>query len=148
MKIASIRHLTRWFQSSPPLGLETTHDAEHLNLDVTLQEPRRAKDFLESILTQYAQRVGVSALNRLFHGKALDRLVLASGAVPRDYLLLASGAISKAQGRVNAKLVGVQDVNQAAGDAAQVKLQELEEDMASNVDSAARKKNSQNAITS
>jgi len=138
MKIASIRHLTRWFQSSPPLGLETTHDAEHLNLDVTLQEPRRAKDFLENILTQYAQRVGVSALNRLFHGKALDRLVLASGAVPRDYLLLASGAIGKAQGRVNAKLVGVQDVNQAAGDAAQVKLQELEEDMASNVDSAAR----------
>lgn len=138
MKIASIRHLTRWFQSSPPLGLETIHDADHLNLDVTLQEPRRAKDFLESILTQYVHRVGVSALNKLFHGKALDRLVLASGAVPRDYLLLASGAIIKAQSRPNAKLVGAQDVNQAAGDAAQVKLQELEEDMASNVDSAAR----------
>jgi hypothetical protein len=138
MKIASIRHLTRWFQSSPPLGLETIHDADHLNLDVTLQEPGRAKDFLESILTQYVQRVGVSALNRLFHGKALDRLVLASGAVPRDYLLLAGSAITKAQGRSNAKLVGVQDVNQAAGDAAQVKLQELEQDMASNVDSASR----------
>ncbi len=138
MKIASIRHLTRWFQSRPPLGLETIHDADHLNLDVTLQDPRRAKDFLENILTQYVRRVGVSALNRLFHGTALDRLVLASGAVPRDYLLLAGSAITKAQGRANAKLVGVQDVNQAAGDAAQVKLQELEEDMASNVDSAAR----------
>jgi hypothetical protein len=138
LKIASIRHLTRWFQSSPPLGLETIHDAEHLNLDITLQNPRRAKDFLESILTQYLNKIGVSALNRLFHGKALDRLVLASGAVPRDYLLLASSAIAKAQGRPNAKLVGAQDVNQAAGDAAQVKLQELEEDMASNIDSAAR----------
>ncbi len=138
LKIASIRHLTRWFQSNPPLGLETIHDAEHLNLDITLQNPRRAKEFLESILTQYVQRVGVSALNRLFHGKALDRLVLASGAVPRDYLLLAGSAITKAQGRPNAKLVGVQDVNQAAGDAAQVKLQELEEDMASNIDSASR----------
>ena len=138
MKIASIRHLTRWFQSSPPLGLETIHDADHVNLDVTLQEPRRAKEFLENILTQYVNRVGVSALNKLFHAKALDRLVLASGAVPRDYLLLASGAIIKAQGRPNAKLVGAQDVNQAAGDAAQVKLQELEEDMASNVDTAAR----------
>ena len=138
LKIASIRHLTRWFQSSPPLGLETIHDAEHINLDITLQDPRRAKDFLESILTQYVRKVGVSALNRLFHGKALDRLVLASGSVPRDYLLLAGSAITKAQGRPKAKLVGAQDVNQAAGDAAQVKLQELEEDMASNVDSASR----------
>lgn len=138
LKIASIRHLTRWFQSSPPMGLETIHDAEHINLDITLQDPRRAKEFLESILTQYVQKVGVSALNKLFHGKALDRLVLASGAVPRDYLLLASSAITKAQGRPKAKLVGVQDVNRAAGDAAHVKLQELEEDMASNVDSASR----------
>lgn len=138
MKIASIRHLTRWFQSSPPLGLETIHDVEHINLDVTLQDPRRAKDFLENILARYVQRVGVSALNRLFHGEALDRLVLASGAVPRDYLLLASNAITRAQVRPSAKLVGVQDVNHAAGDAAQVKLQELEEDMASSIDSAAR----------
>ncbi|WP_157563487.1 hypothetical protein [Micromonospora chokoriensis] len=138
LKIASIRHLTRWFQSSPPLGLQTGHDAELLDLDVTLQDPARAKSFLENILFQYARRVGVPTLTRLFHGAALDRLVLASGAVPRDYLILAGSSISKAQRRPNAKLVGVQDVNQAAGDAAQVKVQELEEDMAANVASATR----------
>jgi len=138
LKVASIRHLTRWFQSSPPLGLQTGHDADLLDLDVTLQDPARAKSFLESILFQYARRVGVPTLTRLFHGAALDRLVLASGAVPRDYLILASSSIGKAQRRPNAKLVGVQDVNQAAGDAAQVKVQELEEDMASNVASATR----------
>jgi hypothetical protein len=138
LKIASIRHLTRWWQSNVSLGLQTIHDADHLDLDVTLQDPSHAKKFLERILQQYVHRVGVSTLNRLFHGTALDRLVLASGAVPRDYLLLASNAITKAQHRPNAKLVGVQDVNQAAGDAAQVKVQELEEDMASSVDSAAR----------
>ncbi|WP_156301884.1 hypothetical protein [Streptomyces sp. e14] len=77
-------------------------------------------------------------LGRLFHAAALDRLVLASGAVPRDYLVLAGSAIAKAQRRQNAKLVGVQDVNQAAGDAAQVKLQELEDDMAADVASATR----------
>ncbi|MEU9965132.1 hypothetical protein [Streptomyces malaysiensis] len=138
LKIASIRHLTRWFQSSPPLGLQTMHDADLLDLDVTLQDPQRAKKFLESILVQYGKHVGVNSLTRLFHSSALDRLVLASGAVPRDFLILAGSSIMKAQRRQNARLVGVQDVTQAAGDAAQVKLQELEEDMASNVDTATR----------
>lgn len=133
LKVASIRHLTRWFQSSPPLGLQTIHDAELIDLDVTLQNPSRAKQFLENVLMQYARRIGVTSLTQIFGAGSLDRLVLASGAVPRDYLVLASSAITKAQARPTARLVGVQDVNQAAGDAAGAKLQEMEDDMASNV---------------
>jgi hypothetical protein len=138
MKVASIRHLTRWFQSSPPMGLQTGQDADLLDLDVTLQDPVRAKRFLENVLQQYARHVGIRALTRIFHPETLDRLVLASGAVPRDYLVLGASAINKAQTREKARLVGVQDVNQAAGDAAQVKIQELEDDMAANVGSATR----------
>ncbi|MEU8574850.1 hypothetical protein [Streptomyces asoensis] len=138
LKIASIRHLTKWWQSSPPLGLQTMHDADLLDLDVTLQDPGRAKRFLESILTEYARHVGIPSLGRIFSSPALDRLVLASGGVPRDYLILAQSSILKAQRRQKSKLVGVQDVNQAAGDAAQAKLQELEEDMASDIQSATR----------
>lgn len=138
LKIASIRHLTRWFQSSPPLGLQTIHDADIIDLDVTLQDPKRAQEFLENVLERYAKHIGIPVLTRLFSKKALDRLVLASGAVPRDYLVLAASAIVKAQGRPKATLVGAQDVNQAAGDAAGAKLQELEDDMASNVGTAER----------
>jgi hypothetical protein len=138
LKIASIRHLTRWFQSSPPMGLQTGQDADLLDLDVTLQDPVRAKRFLENVLHQYAKHVGVRSLTRIFHAETLDRLVLASGAVPRDYLVLSASAINRAQTREKARLVGVQDVNQAAGDAAQVKIQELEDDMAANIGSAAR----------
>ncbi|MFF4588155.1 hypothetical protein [Streptomyces sp. NPDC001388] len=138
LKIASIRHLTRWWQSSPPLGLQTMHDADLLDLDVTLQDPGRAKRFLESILTEYARHVGIPSLSRIFNAPALDRLVLASGAVPRDYLILAQSSILKAQRRQKSKLVGVQDVNQAAGDAVKAKVQELEEDMASDIQSATR----------
>ncbi|MET7276079.1 hypothetical protein ABZS59_33715 [Streptomyces flaveolus] len=138
LKIASIRHLTKWWQSSPPLGLQTMHDADLLDLDVTLQDPGRAKRFLESILTEYARHVGIPSLSRIFSSPALDRLVLASGGVPRDYLILAQSSILKAQRRQKSKLVGVQDVNQAAGDAAQAKVQELEEDMASDIQSATR----------
>jgi AAA ATPase domain len=138
LKIASIRHLTRWFKSSPPTGLQTGQDADLLDLDVTLQDPVRAKSFLESVLQQYARRVGIRSLTTVISAGALDRLVLASGAVPRDYLVLGASSIARAQARTQARLVGAQDVNQAAGDAAQLKLQELEEDMAANVGSAER----------
>jgi hypothetical protein len=138
LKIASIRHLTRWYQSSPPAGLQTGQDADVLDLDVTLQDPGRAKRFLESVLREYAHASGVARLSSVFQLKALDRLVLASGAVPRDYLVLCASAIKKAQSRSNARVVGVQDVNQAAGDAAQVKVQELEDDLASNLGTAQR----------
>lgn len=120
------------------MGLQTVHDANLIDLDITLQNPKGAKSFLESILHEYARYVGIGNLGRLFNRSALDRLVLASGAVPRDYLVLASNAISKAQSRPGAKLVGAQEVNQVAGEAAQAKIQELEEDMASNVDVAHR----------
>ncbi len=129
LKIASIRHLTRWFDPSHQVGLQLGHDADSIDLDVTLQDPARAKTFLEEVLRSHATKVGVTSITRLYSTSALDRLVLASGSVPRDYLLLAANSILKAQERPNAKLVGVQDVNRAAGDAAQIKIQELDEDL-------------------
>lgn len=132
LKIASIRHLTNWWQASPPTGLQSGQDADLIDLDVTLQDPEKAGRFLESMMGEYASRVGISSLARVFNQGALDRLVLASGAVPRDYLVLAVSSINRAQRRPNAVVAGVQDVNQAAGDAAGSKIQELEEDMAAN----------------
>lgn len=132
LKIASIRHLTNWFQASPPTGLQSGQDADLIDLDVTLQDPEKASIFLEGILAEYARRVGISALSKVFTRSALDRLVLASGAVPRDYMVLAVSAINRTRRRPNARATGVQDVNQAAGDAASSKIQELEEDMAVN----------------
>lgn len=136
LKIASIKHLTRWWQATPPLGLQSGQDADLIDLDITLQEPVVAKQFLEGVLLAFARTVGIASLSRVFRAAALDRLVVASGAVPRDYLVLATSAIGRAQKRANARLVGVQEVNQAAGDAAASKIQELEEDMASNAGSA------------
>lgn len=131
LKVAAIQHLTRWFRPSPPLGLQTGHDADVIDLDLTLQEPSQAKAFLERMLRSYALHVGVPSPTRLFSQGSLDRLVLASGAVPRDYLVLCANAIREAQRRENARLVGVQDVNKTAGQAARVKITELEDDAAS-----------------
>jgi hypothetical protein len=134
LKVATIRHLSRWFEPSRQVGLQLGHDADALDLDVTLQDPTRAKQFLETVLRKYAESAGINSVGRVLSASALDRLLLASGSVPRDYMVLASNAISKARERPNAKTVGVQDVNRSAGDAAQVKLQELEEDLSPNSD--------------
>ena len=138
LKVTGIRHLTRWFQAKPPLGLQTGHDADHIDLDVTLEEPSQAKTFLEQVFLSYATHVGISALSSILSPTALDRLVLASGAVPRDYLSLSADAISRARTREKARRVGVQDVGQAAGEAAKVKIAELEEDAASIEDTSNR----------
>lgn len=130
LKIAGIRHQTRWFIPTPPIGLQTGHDASIINLDITLEQPSRAKTFLQSILQSYVEESDTAPSRNFLSGAALDRLVLASGGVPRDFLTLCVAALQIARQRTNARTVGVQDVNHAAGAAAQTKLQELEDDAA------------------
>jgi hypothetical protein len=133
LKVAGIRHLSKWFETdkSKLRGLQLGHDADSIDLDITLENPSRAKAFLEELLRSYTKHIGVSSLVTVFSPESLDRLVIASGAVPRDYLALSGKAIGQARRREKARLVGVQDVNKAAGDAAQIKITELEDDAAS-----------------
>ncbi len=132
LKIATIQHLSKWWNPAEQVGLQSGHDAQIVNLDITLHAPTAAKGFLEKMLEIYARHCGIVSLNKIYstHPSALDRLLLASGAVPRDYLTLSSVSVQEAKRRQNAKRVGVQDVNKSAGDAKQRKLDELEEDAA------------------
>lgn len=131
IKAAAIRHQSRWFTDNPPTGLQTGHDAAIINLDITLEQPAKAKEFLSNILNSYADEVTLASVHGVISRSALDRLVLASGGVPRDFLILSATAIQVARERPNAKEARVQDVNEAAGRMAQIKLQELEDDAAS-----------------
>lgn len=132
LKVATIQHLSKWWNPEEQLGLQSGHDAAIVDLDITLHEPLAAKEFLETMLLSYAQHCGIDSLKRIYstNPNGLDRILLASGAVPRDYLTLCSTSVQEAKRRVNAKRVGVQAVNTAAGDAKQRKLDELEEDAA------------------
>jgi AAA ATPase domain len=130
LKVAGIKHQTRWFTDNPPTGLQTGHDAAIINLDVTLEQPARAKEFLLSILRVYTDDSKIGNAFNIVSREALDRLVLASGGVPRDFLVLTATAIQAARQRSNSRTTGVQDVNESAGKIAQVKLQELEDDAA------------------
>ncbi|CTP85140.1 AAA family ATPase [Xanthomonas graminis] len=130
LKVAGIQHQTRWFIPNPPTGLQTGHDATIVNLDVTLEHPERASKFLLDVLRGYVEECGALPLSRVISSAAVERLVLASGGVPRDFLTLCASSIQTARQRANASAVGVQDVNNAAGVAGQTKLQELEDDAA------------------
>jgi hypothetical protein len=130
LKVAGIQHQTRWFIPNPPTGLQTGHDAAIINLDVTLEHPEKAKLFLQNVLRTYLEESNATPYSGILSASALDRLVLASGGVPRDFLTLCAGSMQTARQRTNARTVGVQDVNNAAGTAAQTKLQELEDDAA------------------
>lgn len=130
LKVAGIQHQTRWFIPDPPTGLQTGHDAAIINLDVTLEQPEKAKIFLEKILRGYVEESNALPLSSVVSASAVDRLVLASGGVPRDFLTLCAASLQTARQRLNAKTVGVQDVNNAAGVVSQTKQQELEDDAA------------------
>jgi hypothetical protein len=131
LKVAAIRHLSRWFVAQPPTGLQIGHDADQIDLDLTLENPSNAKLFLEDVLSSFAEHAGISSLLSVLSTSALDRLVLASGGVPRDYLILSARAIQEARKREGSRIVGVQDVNKAAGEAAKAKIEELQDDAAS-----------------
>jgi hypothetical protein len=136
IKAAGIKHQTRWFSPSPPTGLQTGHDAAIINLDVTLEEPEKAKGFLAHVLGVYVDACAAKPIRGFLHSSAIDRLVLASGGVPRDFMELCASAIQSARQRQGAKFTGAQDVNNAAGLAARTKLQELEDDAATNFGSS------------
>lgn len=140
IKVSGIRHQSRWFTDNPPIGLQTGHDAAIINLDVTLEQPAKAQQFLNNILRAYTDEAKLPSIAGVISRDALDRLVLASGGVPRDYLVLGATTIQVARQRVNAKSAKIQDVNEAAGQFAQVKLQELEDDAASSGGRAEAKK--------
>jgi hypothetical protein len=146
LKAAGIRHQCKWFSDNPPVGLQSGHDAQILNLDITLEEPEKAREFLWKIFRTYADEAEVKNISRFLGNKAVDRLVLASGGVPRDFLTLSGSAMQVTRGRDKARVTGVQAVNEAAGQAADVKLRELEDDAAAAIGGAGEQIRSLNAV--
>jgi hypothetical protein len=131
MKVAGIRNQCRTFTDNPAVGLQSGHDAAEISLDITLEEPKKARKFLGSVLQTYLHAASISNRTGFMSHAALDRLVLASGGVPRDFLTVAARSIQITRLRDHARHVGAQDVNEAAGEAGKQKRNDLEEDAAS-----------------
>lgn len=139
LKIGSIRYLTNnYIPGDPPVGMQERHDAHVVPLDRQFNHFDTTKEFLEEILLKLTGSVGIDH-KVLFTDGARERLALAAGGVPRDYLLLAREAIEEARERgittkSGSNRVGVEDVNAAAGKIAPSKLEDLKRDTPSEAD--------------
>jgi hypothetical protein len=132
LKIGTIRHRTRWYvHGDPPTGMKIEDDADEIDLDLTLEKYSLAKDFLVRVLANFASVANITPISSLLTDGALDRLVLASGGVARDFLSIfrRSVDVAREQGASHrGEKVGAEDVNVAAGEYDSSKREEFKRD--------------------
>jgi hypothetical protein len=135
LKVGTIRHRSNWYlPGDPAIGTKLGDDADSIDLDITLEKYRTAKMFLAQVLKEIVDDVfedpAKSFMDLLTDG-AVDRLVLASGGVARDFLSMTNKAISVARERgrtYRGTKVNAEDVNQACGEHEGTKRDELSRD--------------------
>jgi len=132
MKVGTIRHRTRWYvHGDPPLGMKLGDDCDEIDLDLTLEKYSLTKEFLVKILTNFADAANVSPISSFLSSGALDRLVLGSGGVARDFLSIFRRSVTVARergGGHRGEKVGAEDVNVAAGEYDSTKREEFKRD--------------------
>ncbi len=131
VKIGTIRHRTQWYiNGDPPIGAKIGDDIGEIDLDLTLERYGNTRGFLSKILDTFLDESGVVRSGVLTDG-AFDRLVLASGGVTRDFLGILRRSIIIARERgdtARGPKIGVEDVNEAAGEYDSSKREELSRD--------------------
>ncbi|MBB6367261.1 hypothetical protein FHR56_002426 [Xanthomonas sacchari] len=135
LKIGTIKHRSEWYQhSDPPIGMKLGDDAKEINLDVSLEKFETLKEFLKKVIGNLCVEAGLPSFRDLINPTAIDRLIIASGGVTRDFIGILSGSIAQARDRPasdhRGPKVGAEDVNLASGDYDTVKREEFKLDTA------------------
>ncbi|MFX1485459.1 MAG: P-loop NTPase fold protein, partial [Promethearchaeota archaeon] len=133
LKIGTIRHQSRLYvHGNPPIGLNIRDDADEIDLDLTLEKYSRTKSFLVKILNELIEECAAPPATDLLTDGAIDRLVLASGGVARDFLGIFRRSIEEALERLQrdpthgkGPRIFAEDVNQAAGTYGDSKMQDF-----------------------
>ena len=129
-KFATLRHASILFadRGSQPTGAQERHDYQPINVDFTLADFKKTANQLREILYRYGEKanMGRGQIDSLFMGEGFERLVLASGGVPRDFLSLLLEALSpKAPGE---ETIGKDDVRILSLTVLQRRIEELKVD--------------------
>jgi hypothetical protein len=135
LKIGTIRHRASWYvNGDPPTGMKIGDDADEISLDLSLEKFRNTRDFLLQIIDGFFKACGLSRRDLVTDG-AVDRLVLASGGVARDFLGIFRRAIDQARERHDDKRpkLNAEDVNNAAGEYDKSKQQEFRLDTSEDI---------------
>jgi hypothetical protein len=136
LKVGTVRHRSTWYlHGDPPFGLKLGDDTQEINLDLTLENYTVTKAFLLKILRTFIKEANISDENSIIVDEAIDRLVLASGGVARDFLGIFDRSISVSKERgtdYRGPKIGQEDVNIAAGRYSSTKMDEFKEDIIGN----------------
>jgi hypothetical protein len=132
LKVGTIRHRTDWYRhGNPPVGLKLGDDCDDIDLDITLEKYELAKKFLLQIIDQIIAESGLSNHKYLLADGGIERLVLASGGVARDFLTIFRKAVDVGRERgktYRGDRINAEDVNIAAGEHDRAKRDELRRD--------------------
>ena len=132
LKIGTIRHRTDWYHhGNPPIGLKLGDDCDDIDLDITLEKYEIARKFLLQILDQIIGEAKLVGHSAILSDGGIERLVLASGGVARDFLTIFRRAIDvgRERGKTHrGERINAEDVNVAAGEHDPAKRDELRRD--------------------
>jgi hypothetical protein len=129
-KFATLRHASILYadRDNQPTGAQERHDYLPINVDYTLADFKKTSSQLREILYRFGEKAGMqrSEVDDLFMGQGFERLVLASGGVPRDFLSLLLQVLSpKLPGE---ETVGKDDVRLLSSAVLQERIEELKAD--------------------
>jgi len=129
-KIGTLRHASSLYadRHQQPLGAQERHDYQPINIDYTLAEFKKTSAQIRKILHEYANKADMSSgeADALFKGEGFNRLVLASGGVPRDFLSLLLEAL--AEKTAGDERIGKDDVRTLSLSTFQRRIEELKAD--------------------
>ena len=131
IKVGTIRHRSQWYiNGDPPIGTKIGDDIGEIDLDLTLERYASTRGFLMQVLNTFLAEAALSREQLLTDG-SLDRLVIASGGVTRDFLGIFRRSILIARERgetFRGSKVSAEDVNSASGEYDSSKREELSRD--------------------
>lgn len=133
LKVGTIKHRSRWYEhSDPPIGMKLGDDAKEINLDISLEKFETLREFLKKILANLMLETPPITIAGLLNPTAIDRLIIASGGVTRDFIGIFANSVSQARNRAldhhRGPKIGAEDVNLATGDYAPLKQEEFKLD--------------------
>jgi hypothetical protein len=136
LKVGTIRHRTReYIPGNPSRGVKIGEDVGQIDLDKTLDKYRETKKFLVKVLDKFREESGLESLKLILTDGAINRLVVASGGVARDFLRVFKDSIDFALERIpgsRTERISAEDVNKASGEYDSNKKDEFERDTSIN----------------
>ena len=94
---------TKWYvHGDPPIGVklaDVADDADEIDLDLSLEKYSLAKDLLTKVLKSFVNDCDSLTIPQILNEGAIDRLVLASGGLVRDFLAIFRRTVDVARER-------------------------------------------------